>query len=156
MKELNKKTKHTRRTIKEAWATKSAKPTNKTFVMYASVIHVEGFRKIKANSDGTCAVISTNDGEVTISEPGDYFVTRGGAGLTIRPMTADEVAKYTGRLSGSDLRKLDRERKMVHDVPDAADTAAPLYVPPTQYEGVPDDGGATSSAPSESTEPGYE
>ena len=115
MKDLNKKTKHTFRSIKEAWGTKSDKPTSKTFVMYASMIHVEGFNSIKAKSDGTCAVISTNDGEVTVDEPGDYFVTRGESGLEIRPMTDEEVSKFTGRLSGTDTRKLEKERKMVHD-----------------------------------------
>lgn len=118
MKELNKKTKHTFRSIKEAWGTKSDKPTNKTFVMYASMIHVEGFTSIKAKSDGTCAVISTNDGEVTVDEPGDYYVTRGeSGGLEIRPMTNEEASKYTGRLSSTDTRKLEKERKMVHDAP---------------------------------------
>lgn len=121
MKELNKKTKHTFRSIKEAWGTKSDKPTNKTFVMYASVIHVEGFTSIKAKSDGTCAVITTSDGEVTVDEPGDYFVTKGASGsLDIRPMTAEEVSKYTGRLSSTDKRKLEKERKMVHDAPSVA------------------------------------
>lgn len=121
MKDLNKKTKHTLRTIKEAWATKSDRPANKTFVMYASMIHVEGFTSIKAKSDGTCAIISTNDGEVTVDEPGDYYVTRGESGLEIRLMTEDERTKYMGRLTGTDVRKLEKERKMVHDAPSVAE-----------------------------------
>lgn len=110
------------RSIKEAWGTKSDKPTSKTFVMYASIIHVEGFTSIKAKSDGTCAVITTTDGEVTVDEPGDYFVTRGASGqLEIRPMTEEEVSKYYGRLTSTDVKKLERERKMVHDAPSVAE-----------------------------------
>lgn len=117
MKDLNKKTKHTFRSIKEAWGTKSDRPANKTFVMYASMIHVEGFTSIKAKSDGTCALITTSDGEVTVDEPGDYFVSKGtGGSLEIRPMTGEEVSKYTGKLSSTDKKKLEKERKMVHEV----------------------------------------
>ena len=86
--------------------------------MFASMIHVESFTSIKAKSDGTCAVISTNDGEVKVDEPGDYYVTRGESGLGIRSMTDEEVSKYTERLSRMDAHKLGTERaerKMAQD-----------------------------------------
>lgn len=152
MKELNKKTKHTSRSIKEAWGTKSDKPTNKTFVMYACMIHVEGFKSIKAKSDGTCAVISTNDGEVTITEPGNYFVSRGGSGLALRPMNASEVSKYSGKLSKSEVRKLEKERKLVHEAPGGGAAPAPPAPAPPSPE-PPAGGEDTASSPSASDQP---
>ena len=123
------------RSIKEAWGTKSDRPTSKTFVMYASMIHVEGFTSLKAKSDGTMAIITSQDGEVTIDDPGDYFLKKGGESgqLELRRMTPEETSKYMAKLSPSEKRKLEKERKMVKETgttgAEAADDVPPPDVP---------------------------
>jgi hypothetical protein len=91
----------------------SSKPKDFVIVIFGSIIIIKGATSLKANADETHADIRTNYGSLTISQPGNYIISSSSSGIEKTAMTEEEYFKAYKRLSSSDVKKLQAEKKIV-------------------------------------------
>lgn len=90
---------------KESYSAEGIKSIDRTFVIFKSLIHVSGVKKIVSKTDGLKLTITTDEGEVEIEEPGNYIITR--SEHKPHPMTEEQVTKYKTNLTERELKKLE-------------------------------------------------
>ncbi|KAI1299649.1 hypothetical protein HDE_03739 [Halotydeus destructor] len=96
-------------TSAESLASKSSEPFDKTFVMFKSLVRVEGIKEIKAKADGNSMTITTDKKVVTIDKPGKYILNAE-SDFEPRDMTDEEVDKFKGGLDAKSLKKLESNK----------------------------------------------